>query len=70
MIRLILTGLLALASPALAQDDGLFRFGGDAYGSGAVVAVTEPGIADVFGAGERVEICLLYTSDAADEGDR
>jgi hypothetical protein len=64
MLRTIIAGLLALAGPALAQDDGLFLFGGDAFGSGATVTMAQPGIADVFGAGERVEIAAPIAGSA------
>ena len=64
MLRLILVGLLALAGPALAQDDKLFVFGGDGFGSGGAVTFSRPGLADVFGAGERVEIAAPITGSA------
>jgi hypothetical protein len=65
MLRLILAGLLALAAPAMAQDDaGLFLFGGDAYGSGATVTVARQGVGDVFGAGERVDIAAPIAGSA------
>ena len=65
MLRLIVVGLLALATPALAQAEGnLFLFGGDAFGSGGTVTVAQDGIGEVFGAGERVEIAAPIAGSA------
>lgn len=64
MLRLFLVGLLALAGPAFAEDDGLFLFGGDAFASGSAVTIARPGLGDVFGAGERIEIAAPITGSA------
>lgn len=64
MFRLLVLGLLALGGPALAQDDGLHLFGGDAFGSGATVTMAREGVGDVFGAGERVEVVAPISGSA------
>lgn len=64
MLRLILAGFVAVATPALGEDDGLFVFGGDAFGSGATVTVDREGLGEVFGAGERVEIAAPIAGSA------
>ena len=64
MLRLILVGLLALGGPAVAQEDNVFLFGGDAYASGTAVTVAQPGVGDVFAVGERVEVETAITGSA------
>lgn len=59
MIRRIALLALLLAAPAAAQeadDTETFAIGADAFRAGATVRISEPGIDDVFAAGERVAI--------------
>jgi hypothetical protein len=64
MIRLLLAALLGLGAPALAQDQDLFRFGGDAFYGGPDVTVGAAGADDVFAAAERVEISEAISGSA------
>jgi hypothetical protein len=46
--------LIALAAPAMAQDDADWRFGGDAYLAGRNVTLTGETVQDLFMAGDKV----------------
>lgn len=65
MRRMVMAaGLLLLAGPGFAEGGDLYLFGGDAFGAGAAVTVSEPGLGDVFGAGARVEIAAPIEGSA------
>jgi hypothetical protein len=61
---MLFVALACLAAPALAQDDGGFRFGGDLFASGGTVTIDAGGLDDVFAAGERVEVAAPITGSA------
>ena len=63
MFRLLLLGLIALAGPALAQDES-FLFGGDVYASGGTVTVDRSDLDSVFAAGERIDVTVPIAGSA------
>lgn len=55
MLRIVFSFLLmALAAPALAQDDADWRFGGDAFLAGRSVTLSGAPVGDLFAAGDKV----------------